>query len=107
MSGRHVHQRRQTIEHPKWTIARARERFSELLRDAVHEPQAIYRRDELVGGVIDADTWREFVAWRRERDARTPASALAELRRICSAESYELEIPERRDRRATFGTDGE
>jgi hypothetical protein len=82
----------------RWTVAEARRRFAELLRSAAKEPQTVYRRDELIAAVVDATSFGEFAAWRAAQRARTLGQELADLRRICIDDDYELELPERTDR---------
>jgi len=88
--------------HPRWTVARARARFFQLLRDARREPQAIYRRGKLVAAVLDAEAFRQFTSWRERDRCRTLAVAFDELRRICEEEHYVIAVPERGDRDASF-----
>jgi PHD/YefM family antitoxin component YafN of YafNO toxin-antitoxin module len=83
----------------KWTIARARQRFSELLRKTEAEPQAIYNRDRLVAAVISPGSFGEYSAWRERTRRRSIADAFDDLRRILAEEEYQLEIPPREDRR--------
>ena len=82
----------------KWTIARARQGFSELLRATRSQPQSIYNRDRLVAAVIDAETYEEFVRWSHEYKAATIADAFDELRAIARGEDGLLEAPSREDR---------
>ena len=86
----------------KWSIAVARQKFSELLRRAGAKPQAIYNREDLVAVVIDAETYREFSAWNEERNARTIADSFAELREICGGEADSLPEAPREDRDNAF-----
>lgn len=81
-----------------WTIGEARRHFAELIRAASHQPQPIYRRDKLAAVLVDAEQYREFEQWRKEHRGRSVAEAFAEYRAIADAESYALEIPERRNR---------
>ena len=37
-----------------WSIAQAKQRFSELLRQAAEAPQLIFNRERMVAAVIDA-----------------------------------------------------
>ena len=76
---------------PKWTIARARQHLPALLGAAAHEPQRVYKRDQHVATVVSADVVAE--------KAPSLADALAELRRLCEQEEYELPAVRRRDRR--------
>jgi prevent-host-death family protein len=81
-----------------WTIAEAKQRFSDVVRRAAREPQLIVRREQPVAAVIGPDELDAFLAWRASRTARPLAEALAELGRICEEEDYALELPERADR---------
>jgi prevent-host-death family protein len=83
----------------KWTVAKARERFSELLRKTEAEPQPIYNRDRLVAAVISAESFEEYSAWSERTRQCSIADAFDELRKILGEEEYELEIPPREDRR--------
>ena len=85
-----------------WKIAEAKQRFSELVKAAEDEPQWIYNRDKLVAAMIPAETLKEFLDWRQEKEGRTLGDAFAELRRICEEEDYTLEIPARPQRPNPF-----
>jgi prevent-host-death family protein len=86
-----------------WKVADAKQHFSEVLRRAADEPQMIYNRDRPVAAVIDADSAREFLAWRSAKQRAPLAEALAQLARICAEEDYALEVP-RRDRTRLVST---
>ena len=88
----------------KWTVARARRRFAELVRSAAREPQAIYNRDRLVAAVVDPETFAQLES-QREEPKRSVGDAFAELRDICDREEYTLEVPARRDRESAFASD--
>ena len=60
-----------------WNIADAKQRFSELIKQAVAEPQLIYNRKRLVAAVIDAEDYQAFKAWSEQRAARPLADELA------------------------------
>jgi antitoxin (DNA-binding transcriptional repressor) of toxin-antitoxin stability system len=85
-----------------WKIAEAKQRFSELVKAAEDEPQWIYNRDKLVVAMVPAETLKEFLGWRREKQERTVGEAFEELRRICDEEDYTLEIPPRQERPNPF-----
>lgn len=82
----------------KWRVAEAKQRFSQVVRAAAHEPQQILNRDRLVAAVVDAESLRAFEAWRAGQ-RRPIGEAFAELRRICAEEGYTLEAGSRRNRR--------
>jgi dihydrodipicolinate synthase/N-acetylneuraminate lyase len=85
-----------------WTVSTAREHFAEVLKKAKKAPQPIYRRNKLVGGVVDAETMKQL-APSPPADGRTIEDAFAELRQIL-AETGETwpDAPERRDRPNPF-----
>ena len=86
----------------KWSIAKARRRFSELIESSAKEPQPIYKRDRLVATLIDAKTFEEFLRWKEETASRSIADALDELGTLCAEEGYEIEWPDRTDRQSNF-----
>jgi prevent-host-death family protein len=80
-----------------WKVAEAKQRFSELLREAVTEPQLIHNRSRLVAVVVGAAEAAAFLEWRRQA-SRSVADAIDEIGRICGEEGYSLEIAPRVDR---------
>lgn len=86
----------------KWTIAKARTRFSELLRSAAREPQPVYNRDRVAGVVVDPETFKQFADWRARQKLPSLADAFEGLRALCRQERYELDLGERKDRRNSF-----
>lgn len=52
--------------------------------------------------MVPAETLKEFLGWRDQKEGRTLAEAFAELRRICKEEDYTLEIPPRQERPNPF-----
>lgn len=85
-----------------WKIAEAKQQFSEVVRRSASEPQLIFNRDRLVAVLVPPQTFKGYEEWRRERQHRTVADAFAELRALCEAEGYELELPERSNRPNPF-----
>jgi hypothetical protein len=85
---------------PRWTIASARQRLPALISSAAREPQAVYRRDQLVATVVGPDAAEELKA---ARERPRVAEALAELRELCREEAYELPVAPRADRRSPVG----
>lgn len=86
----------------KWTVARAKERFSEVLREAQQGPQPIFNRDRLVAFVVESADYEAFEAWRRRQQAGSLADAFRELRELCREEDYRLETPKRVNRPNPF-----
>jgi len=77
-----------------WTIAAARQSLSEVVGNAAHEPQHIYRRDKLVAAVVSPELAHQVDTLRRP----SMATKLAELQRLCAEDGFELTTPARRDR---------
>jgi prevent-host-death family protein len=89
-----------------WSVAAAKQRLSELLRNAAEEPQTIESRSRPVAGVVAADEFLEFEAWRSARRARSVGDAFAELRALTAGAGYRLHLPTRKDRRNDFRLPG-
>ena len=85
----------------RWTIARARQKFPKLIAMAAREPQAVYRRNKLVATVVNPELGEKIEA--RPSPHAALAAALAELRRLCAEESYELRPAKRGNRRIPAG----
>lgn len=85
-----------------WNIAQAKQRFSEVVKQAAVEPQLIYNRDRLVAAVIDAEDFGAFQTWRQRQGAKTLGEAFAELRALAAGDENPLPLPERRDRPNAF-----
>ncbi len=84
----------------KWSIAKARQRLSELIKSSEQMPQPIFKRGKLVAAVVDAQTFEEFNQWRQKQ--KRLGDAFKELRRIEEEEGYELVSPSRIDRENSF-----
>lgn len=85
-----------------WSVAAAKQRLSELLRNAVNEPQVIENRSRRVAVVVAADRFEEFEAWRARQEARSVGEAFSELRSLAAENGYRLDLPPRRNRRDGF-----
>jgi len=86
-----------------WTIESAKQHFTEIIHQAVQEPQPIFNDKQIVGAVIDAQTFKAFEQWQRTQPKkRSPANAFEELRQLCLEENYALEIPNRYNRDNAF-----
>ena len=83
----------------RWTIASARQHLPKLIAMAAREPQAVYRRDKLVAGVVSAELEQKLEAAELVRGGPSLAEDLQELRRLCDEEDYQLVTPKRADRR--------
>jgi hypothetical protein len=87
----------------EWNVAQAKQRFSEVLRAAVKEPQRIYNRRRLVAAIVDGETFEEFHRWKEARERKSIGDEFAELRAICGEEGgWELPTPTRQDRPNPF-----
>jgi hypothetical protein len=82
----------------RWTIASARQYLPKVIALAAHEPQAVYRRDKLVAGVVSAELEQKLEAAERARGGPSLAGDLKELRRLCAQDDYQLDVPKRADR---------
>jgi prevent-host-death family protein len=85
-----------------WSIAQAKQRFSEVVKQAAKEPQLICNRGTLVAAVINAEDFKEFEKSRASAHRRTLADEFAELRKILEEEDYELGLPPRTTRPSAF-----
>jgi prevent-host-death family protein len=87
----------------EWKVAEAKQRLSELLRTAAHEPQTIVSRSRAVAVVVDVGTFEQFKAWQSGQQGKTVAEAFAELRAVAGPGAA-LGVPRRHNRRDTFRT---
>jgi hypothetical protein len=86
----------------RWKVGEAKQKFSEVVRQAAEEPQLIFSRDRLVAAVVEPETFHAFEAWREGQRRVSLADAFGELRQIAEEEGYELELPSRVDRENPF-----
>ena len=86
----------------KWSVAKARERFYDLLRKAAIEPQEIYNRDRLVAAVLGPESFQELSESMERTARRTLRESFAEMRKVMLEEGYKLEIPSRKSRKNDF-----
>jgi antitoxin (DNA-binding transcriptional repressor) of toxin-antitoxin stability system len=88
-----------------WNIAEAKQRFSEVVKQAHNEPQWIYNRKTPVAALIAAEEMAEYQAWKASQKApKTLGEEFAELRQLLAEAGYEdgLVIPPRSTRRNAF-----
>ncbi|MEI8267276.1 MAG: type II toxin-antitoxin system prevent-host-death family antitoxin [Betaproteobacteria bacterium] len=52
-----------------WTIANAKQQFSEVLRLCVEEPQPVFNRSRHVAVVVSARDYAAFDAWRQQQQS--------------------------------------
>ena len=82
-----------------WNIASAKQQFSEVVRLAAEEPQAIYNRDKPVAVLISIQDYEDFQRWRAERARPTLTQQFDEIRALLAAEGLDgIEIPPRPNR---------
>lgn len=92
-----VHVVRGPKKSKRWTVATARQHLPRLLAMAAHEPQAVYRRNQLVATVVNPTLGTKLAEAARQR-VTTLADELAQLRQLCASEDYALQPPKRVDR---------
>jgi prevent-host-death family protein len=63
-----------------WSIAQAKQQFSEVVRLAAAEPQAIYNRSTPVAMLVGADEFEQFKRWKARRAAPPLADSFGRLR---------------------------
>lgn len=86
-----------------WSIAEAKQRFSEVVRQAGDAPQLIHNRGTLVAAIVSPAALGELEAWQKQLDQTTLARELAELRQLLQAESIDgLPLPPRSNRANPF-----
>lgn len=79
-----------------WNVALAKQRLSELIREAAIEPQVIYNRDSPVAVVIAAEELTEYNAWKRGRARQTTlAEEFDRLRDLAGGHDDPLPAPDR------------
>lgn len=86
----------------QWSVAEAKQKFSEVLRASIDEPQEILNRGRLVAAVVDAQAFQQFQDWQKQQQAASLADTFAELRQICQDEQYRLVVPSRQNRKNRF-----
>jgi prevent-host-death family protein len=78
-----------------WNIAQAKQRFSEVVKQAATEPQFIYNRDTPVAAVIAAEDMAEYQVWRASRRKPTLGDEFTALRRLAAGHPDPLPDPDR------------
>jgi len=98
----YIRKKESPLKTMRWSIAEAKQKFSDVVRKAGQEPQLIFNRDRLVAAVVDPETFEAFQARREQEQSRSIAAAFDELRKLVAEEGYTLEAPPRRSRKNTF-----
>jgi prevent-host-death family protein len=91
-----------------WTIANAKQQFSEVVRLCAEKPQAVYNRSRPVAVLVSAEDYQAFETWQRERQSPAAidvAGLFADARLALEELGLEgLDLPARQDRPgADFG----
>lgn len=83
-----------------WSIANAKQQFSEVVRLTAEEPQAIYNRDKPVAVMVSAEEFEEFKRWKAERERPALPELFARMRAALAEEGFEdgLDLPPRTNR---------
>lgn len=84
-----------------WKIAEAKQRLSEVIREAEKEPQIITNRERPVAAVVSAAELETYLEL-RDKHRRTLSDAIDELMRVAAEENYTLHVPPRTDRPNPF-----
>lgn len=86
-----------------WSIAEAKQQFSEVVRQAKDAPQLVHNRGTLVAAIVNPATLREIESWQKQVSQNTLAQELAELRQLMQTEAVEgLSLPGRGNRENPF-----
>jgi len=79
-----------------WNIAQAKQRFSEVVKQAAKEPQIIYNRNTPVAALIAAEELAEYRAWKQNQpDKPSLVEAFAQMRALASGDPDPLPEPRR------------
>ena len=72
--------------------------------ESIEKPQLIYDRDRIVGALVNAETFQQYLAWQQQQNepAENLVDRLAELQQACKEEDYTLEVSPRVDRPNAF-----
>jgi len=88
-----------------WNIASAKQQFSEIVRLAAREPQAICKRDKPVAVLISAGEFEDYQRLLAAQRKPTLADQFAQIRGILAAEGSDgIEITPRMNRPSPFDT---
>lgn len=85
----------------RWSVAEAKQKFSEVLRATTDEPQLIFNRERMVAVLVDPGEYDAFRSW-KDKQGQSIWEATAEIRRIAGEEGWELEVPARTNRPNAF-----
>jgi PHD/YefM family antitoxin component YafN of YafNO toxin-antitoxin module len=87
-----------------WTVTDVKDRFAEIMRASLQEPQIVYEQNKPVSVVVEVNFFNQLMNLRARQPRLTIAELLEELREIHKSEPVEIEAPTRQDRpNALFG----
>ena len=81
-----------------WTVTDVKDRFAEIMRASLQEPQIVYEQNKPVSVVVDVNFFNQLMNLRARQDRPTIAELLDELREIHKSEPVEIETSARQDR---------
>ncbi|MDZ7289588.1 MAG: type II toxin-antitoxin system Phd/YefM family antitoxin [candidate division KSB1 bacterium] len=81
-----------------WTVTDVKDRFAEIIRASLQEPQIVYEQNKPVSVVVDVNFFNQLMDLRARQARPTIAELLDELREIHQSEPVEIEVPTRQDR---------
>jgi hypothetical protein len=81
-----------------WTVTDVKDRFAEIMRASLQEPQIVYDQNKPVSVVVNVNFFHQLMNLRARQARPTIAELLEELREIHKSEPVEIEAPTRQDR---------
>ncbi len=81
-----------------WTVTDVKDRFAEIMRASLQEPQIVYEQNKPVSVVVDGNFFTQLMNLRARQARPSIAELLDELREIHKSEPVEIEAPTRQDR---------
>ncbi len=81
-----------------WTVSDVKDRFAEIVRACLQEPQFVYDQNKPVSVVVNVNFFNQLMNLRARQARPTIAELLDELREIHKSEPVEIEAPTRQDR---------
>lgn len=81
-----------------WTVTDVKDRFAEIMRASLQEPQIVYDQNKPVSVVVDINLFNQLMTLRARQARPTIAELLEELNEIHKSEPVEIEAPIRQDR---------
>jgi hypothetical protein len=79
-----------------------KDRFAEIVRASLQEPQIVYEKNKPVSVVVDVNFFNQLMNLRARQTRPSIAELLDELREIHKSEFVEIEVPTRQDRPNTM-----